>query len=67
MSYHLGWVDSSIVKQVNSILLIYKLPIAPPKTMTMEMFKFVIAVDKKVADGLLRLILLKRPLGNCVV
>ncbi|KAH0969171.1 hypothetical protein GBA52_028983 [Prunus armeniaca] len=24
------------------------------------------AVDKKVADGLLRLILLKGPLGNCV-
>lgn len=26
----------------------------------------VMQVDKKVADGLLRLILLKGPLGNCV-
>ncbi|KAH1091489.1 hypothetical protein J1N35_018746 [Gossypium stocksii] len=67
MSYHHGWVDSSIVNQVNSILLSYKLPITPPKTITMEMFKSVIAVDKKVADGLLRLIFLKSPLGNCVV
>ncbi|KAK8606719.1 hypothetical protein V6N13_052481 [Hibiscus sabdariffa] len=66
MSYHLGWIDSSIVKRVNDILLRAKLPTAPPETMTVEMFKSVMAVDKKVADGLLRLILLKGPLGNCV-
>ncbi|MBA0776560.1 hypothetical protein Gotri_011543 [Gossypium trilobum] len=32
--------------------------------MTVEMFKSVGAVDKKVVDGLLRLILLKSPLNN---
>lgn len=31
----------------------------------LEMF-LGIKVDKKVADGLLRLILLKGPLGNCI-
>ncbi|PPD84120.1 hypothetical protein GOBAR_DD18946 [Gossypium barbadense] len=41
MSYRLGWIDSSSVKQVNDILLRAKLPIAPPKTMTVEMFKSV--------------------------
>ncbi|KAK8327588.1 hypothetical protein V6Z12_A11G192400 [Gossypium hirsutum] len=66
MSYRLGWIDSSIVKRVDDILLRTKLPTAPPETMTVEMFKSVMAVDKKVADGLLRLILLKGPLGNCV-
>ncbi|MBA0863223.1 hypothetical protein Goshw_018417 [Gossypium schwendimanii] len=66
MSYRLGWINSSIVKRVNDILQRAKLPIAPPETMTVEMFKSVMAVDKKVADGLLRLILLKGPLGNCV-
>ncbi|KAL1059837.1 hypothetical protein V6Z11_1Z002500 [Gossypium hirsutum] len=66
MSYRLGWIDSSIVKRVTDILQRAKLPTAPPKTMTVEMFKSVMAVDKKVADGLLRLILLKGPLGNCV-
>ncbi|KAE8703829.1 3-dehydroquinate synthase [Hibiscus syriacus] len=66
MSHRLGWIDSSIVKRVNDILLRAKLPTAPPDTMTVEMFKSVMAVDKKVADGLLRLILLKGPLGNCV-
>ncbi|GLU19742.1 hypothetical protein SLE2022_359730 [Rubroshorea leprosula] len=66
MSYRLGWIDSSIVKRVHSILERAKLPTAPPETMTVDMFKSVMAVDKKVADGLLRLILLKGPLGNCV-
>ncbi|KAL3525245.1 hypothetical protein ACH5RR_013617 [Cinchona calisaya] len=66
MSYRLGWIEDSLVKRVDRILKQAKLPTAPPETMTVEMFKSVMAVDKKVADGLLRLILLKGPLGNCV-
>ncbi|KAF1873386.1 hypothetical protein Lal_00027424 [Lupinus albus] len=66
MSYRLGWIDDSIVKRVGEILKQAKLPTTPPETVTMDMFKSVMAVDKKVADGLLRLILLKGPLGNCV-
>ncbi|MQM11077.1 hypothetical protein Taro_043981 [Colocasia esculenta] len=66
MSYRLGWIDDTIVKRVLSILQQAKLPIAPPEEMTVEKFKASMAVDKKVADGLLRLILLKGPLGNCV-
>ncbi|KAJ7944136.1 3-dehydroquinate synthase [Quillaja saponaria] len=66
MSYRLGWIDDTIVKRVYNILKQAKLPTAPPEIMTVDMFKSVMAVDKKVADGLLRLILLKGPLGNCV-
>ncbi|KAL7155010.1 hypothetical protein ABFS83_03G044600 [Erythranthe nasuta] len=66
MSYRLGWIDDSLVKRVDMILQQAKLPTTPPEAMTVEMFKSVMAVDKKVADGLLRLILLKGPLGNCV-
>ncbi|KAG8389892.1 hypothetical protein BUALT_Bualt01G0026200 [Buddleja alternifolia] len=66
MSHRLGWIDDSLVKRVHKILERAKLPIAPPETMTVDMFKSVMAVDKKVADGMLRLILLKGPLGNCV-
>ncbi|KAK9097741.1 hypothetical protein Syun_024786 [Stephania yunnanensis] len=66
MSHRLGWIDESIVKRVYNILQAANLPIAPPELMTVEMFKSYMAVDKKVADGLLRLILLKGPLGNCV-
>ncbi|KAF8759404.1 hypothetical protein HU200_010449 [Digitaria exilis] len=66
MSHRLGWIDESIKKRVIDILEYAKLPITPPDTMTVEKFKSIMAVDKKVADGLLRLILLKGPLGSCV-
>nr|GMD54855.1 3-dehydroquinate synthase, chloroplastic [Ipomoea batatas] len=66
MSRRLGWIDDSLVHRVDKILQQTKLPTTPPKTMTVEMFKSIMAVDKKVADGKLRLILLKGPLGNCV-
>ncbi|KAM0835528.1 hypothetical protein ACQ4PT_062872 [Festuca glaucescens] len=66
MSYRLGWIDESIQKRTFDILEQAKLPVAPPKGMTVEKFKNIMAVDKKVADGLLRLILLKGPLGGCV-
>ncbi|GAB2226266.1 hypothetical protein Drorol1_Dr00022067 [Drosera rotundifolia] len=66
MSHRMGWIDETLVKRVHSIMKHAKLPTAPPDIMTVDMFKSVMAVDKKVADGLLRLILLKGPLGNCV-
>ncbi|KAJ6796348.1 putative 3-dehydroquinate synthase, chloroplastic [Iris pallida] len=66
MSHRLGWIDDTIQERVLAILQQAKLPIAPPEIMTVEKFKDVMAVDKKVADGLLRLILLKGPLGSCV-
>ena len=44
-----------------------KLPVAPPPGMTPQNFMELMAVDKKVQDGKLRLILLKGPLGSCVV
>ncbi|CAH9080605.1 unnamed protein product [Cuscuta europaea] len=66
MSHRLGWIDDSIVHRVDKILQEAKLPTIPPKTMTVEMFKSIMAVDKKVADGKLRMILLKGELGNCV-
>ncbi|XP_021759528.1 3-dehydroquinate synthase, chloroplastic-like [Chenopodium quinoa] len=66
MSHRLGWIDESLVGRVHNILKKAKLPIAPPESMTVEMFKSIMSVDKKVADGVLRLILLKGPLGNCV-
>ncbi|KAL0311881.1 UNVERIFIED_CONTAM: 3-dehydroquinate synthase, chloroplastic [Sesamum radiatum] len=66
MSYRLGWIDGSIVKRLKNVLQRAKLPITPPPTMTVEMFKSGMAVDKKVADGMLRIVLLKGSLGSCV-
>lgn len=39
----------------------------PPPSMTIQQFKELMSVDKKVQAGKLRLVLLKGPLGGCVV
>jgi 3-dehydroquinate synthetase len=44
MSYRLGWIDDMLVKRVLNILQQAKLPTAPPDTITVEMFKSVMAV-----------------------
>lgn len=65
-SYRLGWIDDMLPKRILKLLKQANLPTTPPEEMTVDKFKNIMAVDKKVADGLLRLILLKGPLGNCV-
>lgn len=51
MSYRLGWIDESIVKRAENILKQAKLPTAPPETMTVEMFKSVMAVRETELFG----------------
>lgn len=45
MSYRLGWIDNSIVERVNKILKRAKLPTTPPESMTVNMFKSIMAVS----------------------
>ena len=68
MSRKLGWIDDDLLKRTYSILERAKLPVALPKQspMNRETFLKLMSVDKKVANGKLRLILLKGELGNCV-
>ncbi|KAL3157215.1 hypothetical protein ABBQ38_001452 [Trebouxia sp. C0009 RCD-2024] len=65
MSHRLGWIDQELLDRTRHLLERAKLPIAPPQAMTKQKFKDLMAVDKKVLDGALRLILLRGPLGNC--
>ncbi|RVW51666.1 3-dehydroquinate synthase, chloroplastic [Vitis vinifera] len=51
MSYRLGWIDDSIVKRVHNIIKQAKLPITPPESMTVEMFKSVMAVRENIANA----------------
>lgn len=44
MSYRLGWIDESLVKRANNIIKQFKLPVAPPESVTVEMFRSVMAV-----------------------
>jgi 3-dehydroquinate synthase len=68
MSGEMGWIDESLVQGVYDILLQAKLPVSLPvdSPMNRENFLDLMSVDKKVADGQLRLILLKGKLGECV-
>ena len=59
LSEKMQWIGAADVESVRSMLLRAKLPVAPP-AMTCEQFLSIMAVDKKVLDGRLRLVLLKQ-------
>lgn len=67
LSYRMGWIDRSILDRTRALLQAARLPVTVPEVMTEDLFKDLMSVDKKVAAGKLRLILLKGPLGQCVV
>jgi len=68
MSAKMGWIEKDLVQRTYDIMLAAKLPVELPvdSPMNSERFLSTMSVDKKVANGQLRLILLKGPLGNCV-
>lgn len=65
-SHRLGWLDSSVVERLVSLLKKSGLPVDTPAGMTADQFMSLMSVDKKVLNGQLRLVLLKR-LGEAVV
>jgi len=67
LSFRMGWIDRDLLDRTRAIMVAARLPVVPPTVMTVELFKNLMAVDKKVAAGKLRLVLLKGPLGGCVV
>ncbi|WP_165667800.1 3-dehydroquinate synthase [Metapseudomonas otitidis] len=66
MSRRLGWIDAAERDRSIRLLRAAGLPIVPPQEMTPAHFLEHMAVDKKVIDGQLRLVLLSR-LGEAVV
>lgn len=68
MSAELGWIDQELVDRAYRIMEKANLPVELPVDSPMDQATFLkyMAADKKVANGQLRLILLKGPLGNCV-
>jgi 3-dehydroquinate synthase len=65
MSANLGWISQQDAAAVSVMLARVNLPVTPPK-MTCEQFLALMAIDKKVVDGRLRLVLLKE-IGKAVV
>lgn len=68
MSAKMGWIDPDLVERSYRILEKAHLPVELPLDSPMDQSTFLkyMAADKKVANGQLRLILLKGALGNCV-
>lgn len=65
LSMRMGWLSADECENLKQLLRSANLPIAPPK-MTAEEFLALMAVDKKVIDGNLRLVLLES-IGRAVV
>ncbi len=59
MSRRLGWIDEDAAARGIRIIDQAGLPVRPPAAMTPDDFVELMAVDKKVLDGQLRLVLLK--------
>lgn len=66
LSMRLGWLPSADVARVRRILVQAGLPVLPPESLSADQFLQYMAVDKKVKDGQMRLVLLKA-LGEAVV
>lgn len=67
MSVRLGWITPELKERAEKLLKRARLPVDLPEgcPLTVQDFLDVMAVDKKVADGTLRLILLRGDLGGC--
>jgi len=66
MSMRLGWIDAAARDRGIRLLVRAGLPVVPPVEMSADDFLRHMAVDKKVLDGRMRLVLL-RQLGEAVV
>lgn len=66
LSHSLGWISEEDVCRSQTLFERCALPVSPPALMTSDQFLELMAVDKKVTDGSIRLVLLKA-IGQAVV
>ncbi len=66
LSVRLGWLDAADAVRARDLLARFALPVEPPPGIDADRWMALMAVDKKVLAGKLRLVLLRR-LGNAVV
>ena len=55
----LGWMAQNEVDRVTALISRANLPVEPPEEISSQQFVDLMAVDKKVKDGQLRLVLMK--------
>ena len=66
LSRRLKWLSAADITRIEKLMRRARLPVRAPGTLSAARFLELMAVDKKVLDGRLRLVLLKR-LGEAVV
>ena len=66
MSERLGWLRPADVERVRRVVAAAGLPVDPPPQVSPQRFSELMAVDKKVMDGRLRLVLMKG-IGRSVI
>mgnify|MGYP000168039420 FL=1 len=66
LSVRLGWLQQDDLNRIESIFKRAALPVTGPEGMSAQQFMDLMAVDKKVQDGVIRLILLKG-IGHAVI
>ena len=66
LSAKLGWISEADVKKTEALLTKAKLPIFAPEQVSCDQFIELMSVDKKVIDGVLRLVLMK-DIGHAIV
>ncbi|WP_432697326.1 3-dehydroquinate synthase [Marinobacterium sp. YM272] len=66
LSARMGWIETSDLERIRKLLIAAGLPVVAPESMTPDEFISLMAVDKKVLDGQLRLVLMKS-IGEAVV
>jgi 3-dehydroquinate synthase len=66
MSRRMGWLNDADFERGRAVIAAAGLPVLPPDDMSPDDFLDLMAVDKKVLDGKLRLVLVRR-LGEAVV
>ena len=59
MSRQMGWIEDEETKKIINLIEQAKLPSKAPASMSAEKFLELMSVDKKVIDGVLRLVLMK--------
>lgn len=66
MSARLGWLPAEAVERTRRLIESAGLPVSPPASMSVDEFLGLMAVDKKVLDGQLRLVLVE-DIGKSIV
>jgi len=66
LSSKLGWISEAEVDRIINIIERANLPVKAPEKMNVDKFIELMSMDKKVSDGILKLVLYKSP-GNAII